>query len=391
MHNLALAEDVVQDAFCRALETWKFHGIPRNPSAWLLTTAKHRALDVLRRQGTARRFAPDLTQFLESEWTLAPAVDEAFDAGSITDVQLRMMFSCIHPRLPEETQLAVVLHLLCGFSIDETAAAFLKDRAAVAKRIGRAKHTLAGSTQLFDLSGADDVSARLPAVLRSLYLLFNGGYHGASPESAVRAELCEAALRLCALLLENPLTSTPAAHALSALQNFLVARLPGRLDAAGNLITLIDQDRSRWDAARIEEGRRQLALSAAGTKLTAYHVEAGIAGMYADARRTEDIDWDGIVTLYDTLMNIQPSPVVALNRAVAIAQRDGPARGLEAIRSIEDRRRLAKYPFYHTALGELERRLGHPERARKSFEAALGVARNPHERRFLLGHMQSCE
>jgi predicted RNA polymerase sigma factor len=231
----------------------------------------------------------------------------------------------------------------------------------------------------------------LPAVLRSLYLLFNEGYHGASPESAVRAELCEAALRLSALLLENPLTSTPAAHALAALQNFLVARLPGRLNAAGNLIALGDQDRSRWDPARTAEGRRQLELSAGGTEVTAYHVEAGIAGMYAEAQRTEDIDWGGIVALYDTLMRIQPSPVVALNRAIAIAQRDGPAKGLEAIRSIEDRRRLAKYPFYYTALGELERRLGHSDSARRSFAAALEVARNAHERQFLLGYLQSCD
>ncbi len=390
IHNLSLAEDVVQDAFCRALETWKFHGVPRNPSAWLLTTAKHRALDVLRREGTARRFAPELTRRLESEWTLAPAVEEAFDAGGITDVQLRMMFSCIHPQLPEETQLAVVLHLLCGFGIEETAAAFLKDRAATAKRLSRAKKTLAESMQLFDLAGADDVAARLPAVLRALYLLFNEGYHGASPERAVRAELCEAALRLAALVLENPQTSTPAAHALMALLNFLAARLPGRIDAAGNLIVLIDQDRSLWDAALIAEGRRQLELSATGTELSPYHVEAAIAALHADARRAEETDWDGIVSLYETLMRMQPSPVVALNRAVAIAQRDGPAHGLKEIEKIKDRGRLARYPFYFTAKGEFEGRLGRAEEARRSFEAALRLARNPAERRFLQERVLSC-
>src|SRR5215468_3338121 len=149
VQNLALAEDVVQDAFCRALETWKFYGVPKNPSAWLVTTAKRRALDVLRQQRTTQKFAPEIARLIESEWTLAPAVEEAFDAGGITDVQLRMMFSCIHPQLPEETQLAVVLHLLCGFGIEETAAAFLKDRAATAKRLRRAKKTLAESMQLF--------------------------------------------------------------------------------------------------------------------------------------------------------------------------------------------------------------------------------------------------
>ena len=187
LDNLALAEDVVQDAFCRALETWKFHGVPKDPSAWLMTTAKHRAIDILRREATARKFAPDLRSLLESEWTLSQAVDEAFDPGDITDVQLRMMFSCIHPQLAEETQLALVLHLVCGFSMDETAAAFLKNGAAMQKRLRRAKTALAGSKQLFDVAGAEDVAARLPAVTRVLYLLFNEGYHGASARSAVRA------------------------------------------------------------------------------------------------------------------------------------------------------------------------------------------------------------
>lgn len=390
IHNLALAEDVVQDAFRRALETWKFHGPPKNPSAWLLTTAKNRALDVLRRERTARKFAPELTRRLESEWTLAPAIDEIFESGAMKDVQLRMMFSCIHPRLPEEVQVALVLHLLCGFSMDETAAAFLKKGAAMQKRLVRAKRTLAGSTQLFELTGTADVAARLPAVLRALYLLFNEGYHGASPEAAIRTQLCDEARRLVFLLLENPLTATPAARALAALLDFDAARLPGRLDAAGRLAALADQDRSRWNAALIDEGRRQLELSAAGTELTAYHVEAAIAGLHADARRAEETDWDGIVSLYDALMKIQPSPVVALNRAVAVAQRDGPARGLEEIGRIEGRTRLARYPFYFAALGELELRAGRRGKARGYFGTALKLARNPMERRFLEGRERAC-
>ena len=382
IHNLALAEDVVQDAFCRALETWKFHGVPANPSAWLMKTATNRALDVLRRQGAARRFAPELERELDSEWTLAPALDEAFAAG-LDDAQLRMMFSCIHPRLPEETQVALVLHLLCGFGIEETAAAFLKGRAAMEKRLARAKKTLAASKRLFDLGGPAEVAARLPAVLRALYLLFNEGYHGASPHAAVRAELCEEALRLVYLLLEHRLTSTPAAHALAALMNLHAARLPGRLDAGGNLLPLADQDRSRWDAARIAEGRRQLELSAAGAELTPYHVESAIAAVHAQAPSAGETDWDEIVSLYDVLMRIAPSPVVGFNRAVALAQRFGSARGLEEIARIKDRTRLKRYPFYHAAVAEFELQLGHPAQARESFAEALKLARNPAERRFL--------
>ena len=388
VHNLALAEDVVQDAFCRALETWKFHGVPANPSAWLMKTAKNRALDVLRRDGTVRRFAPELERELDSEWTLVPAVDEAFAAG-LDDAQLRMMFSCIHPRLPEETQVALVLHLLCGFGIDETAAAFLKGRAAMEKRLARAKKTLAASKRLFELAGPADVAARLPAVLRALYLLFNEGYHGASPHAAVRAELCEEALRLVYLLLEHRLTSTPAGHALAALMNLHAARLPGRLDAGGNLLLLADQDRSCWDAARIAEGRRQLELSAAGAELTPYHVESAIAAVHAQAQSAGQTDWDEIVSLYDTLMRIAPSPVVAFNRAVALAQRFGSVRGLEEIARIKDRKRLERYPFYHAAVAEFELQLGHRAEARDSFAAALKLARNPAERRLLQERMSN--
>jgi RNA polymerase sigma-70 factor (ECF subfamily) len=389
-HNLALAEDVVQDAFCRALETWKFHGVPKNPSAWLMTTAKHRALDVLRRERTARTFAADLGEFLQSEWTLAPTVDEAFDAAGITDVELRMMFSLIHPSLPGETQIALVLNLLCGFSVDETAAAFLKTRGTMDRRLSRAKKSLAATAELFNLAGASDVAARLPVVLRALYLLFNEGYHGASAESSIRARLCAEALRLARLLLQNRLTSTPAAHAVVALFNFLAARLPGRRDSAGNLVLLAAQDRSLWDAGLIAEGRRLLGLAASGNELTPYHVEAAIAELHADADCAEDTDWDGIVALYDTLMTLHPSPVVALNRSIALAQRDGPARGLEAIRSIEGCERLGKYPFYLTAVAEFELRLGREAKARETFGAALKFARNPDEQRFLQGRIGAC-
>jgi RNA polymerase sigma factor (sigma-70 family) len=391
VHNLALAEDVVQDAFCRALEVWKFRGVPENPSAWLMATAKHRALDMLRRERTARTFAPELERWLDSEWTVAPVVAELFGANAIKDDQLRMMFSCCHPRLPEEAQVALVLHILCGFSVSEIANAFVSSNAAMEKRISRAKKTLAGSKTLFDVSGADDFSRRLPAVQRALYLLFNEGYHGASPESAVHAELCQEAMRLTALLLEHPLAATPATHALAALMCLHAARLSARVDASGNLSSLFDQDRSRWDSRLVAEGQRFLDLSATGSKLTEYHVEAAIASVHAMADRTEDTDWGKIVSLYNRLMTIRPSPVFALNRAIAIAQHEGPERGLEEIRTITDRDRLATYPFYHAALGEFEFGSGRYEIAREHFRQALALARNPMERRFLESRVAACE
>jgi RNA polymerase sigma factor (sigma-70 family) len=391
VHNLALAEDVVQDAFCRALEVWKFRGVPENPPAWLMTAAKNRALDVLRRERTARTFAPELSRFLESEWTLSPAVEENFAPHAIKDDQLRMMFSCCHPRLPEEAQVALMLHILCGFTVDEVAAAFVSSHAAMEKRITRAKKVLAGSKKLFDIADSRDFAARLPAVLRALYLLFNEGYHGASAESAVRAGLCREAMRLAALLREHPLAATPAAFALSALMSLHAARLPARLDSSGELRSLVDQDRSQWDARLLGEGQKLLDLSASGPELTEYHVEAAIAWAHAVAPRAEDTNWEMIVSLYDKLMAIRPSPVVALNRAIAIAQRDGPERGLEEVRAIANCHRLARYPFYHAALGEFELRAGRADAARNHFRAALSLARSPMERTFLSHRLAACD
>lgn len=390
VHNLALAEDVVQDAFCRALEVWKFRGVPENPSAWLMATAKNRALDVLRRERTASTFAPELGRLLESEWTVAPAVQELFGANAIKDDLLRMMFSCCHPRLPEEAQVALVLHILCGLSVSEVASAFVSGGAAMEKRIARAKKVLAGSKRLFDIADAEDFAARLPAVHRALYLLFNEGYYGASPESAVRAELCREAMRLAALLREHPLAATPATHALSALMCLHAARLPARLDASGDLRSLFDQDRSRWDADLIAEAGRLLDAAASGDEITDYHLEAAIAWVHTTAHRAEDTDWGTIVSLYDKLMVMRPSPVVALNRAIAVGQRDGPQRGLEELRAIAGSDRLADYPFYHAALGEFEFRSGKPENAREYFVTALALARNPMERRFLEQRIAAC-
>ena len=380
VQNLALVEDVVQDAFCRALEVWSFRGVPENPSAWLITAAKNRALDVLRREHTARTYEPELSRLLQSEWTMAPLVKEMFSDNAIKDDQLRMMFSCCHPRLSEEAQIMLVLHILCGFSIGEVASAFVTSFTAVEKRIPRAKKVLAGSKTLFNTQAPAEFSARLPAVQRALYLLFNEGYHGASAESAVRADLCHEAMRLAALLLEHPLGATPASYALSALLCLNKARMPARLDPSGKLNSLFEQDRSLWDKNLVGEGLQLLELSAKGSGFTEYHVEAAIAAVHATAPSMLETDWGKIVSLYDSLMSIRPSPIVALNRAIAIGQRDGAERGLDAMRVIADSERLAKYPFYHAAFGESELQSGRPENARKHFSTALGLSRNPMER-----------
>jgi RNA polymerase sigma factor (sigma-70 family) len=390
VHNIALAEDVVQDAFCRALEVWTARGVPDNPSAWLMTTAKNRALDVLRREQTARTFAPEMGRLLETEWTLAPVVDEAFAAHTIRDEQLRMMFSCCHPRLPDEAQVALILNILCGFGAGEIASAFLTGRAAIEKRISRGKKVLASSKTLFDLAD-DEFAPRLSSVQCALYLLFNEGYHGASPTAAVRAELCGEAMRLVALLREHPPAATPATNALAALMCLHAARLPARLDASGELNLLADQDRSSWDDRLVADGIKLLEESAVGEEITAYHLEAAIAAAHAAAPSLDETDWPQIVSLYDRLMIVAPSPVVALNRAIAVAHRDGADRGIDELLAIPDRERLTNYPFYPAALGDLELRRGNRDTARTHFLAALALARNDTERSLLTKRAAACD
>jgi len=379
----------VQDAFCRALEVWKVRGIPDSPSAWLMTVAKRRALDIVRRERTARTFAPELGRVLESEWTLAPTIEEAFAGSTIRDEQLRMMFSCCDPRLPEQVQVALVLNILCGFGASEIASAFLTSRAAMEKRISRGKKSLALSQRLFDLADAE-FEPRLSAVLRALYLLFNEGYHGASAEAAVRSDLCEEAIRLTLLLLESPQSAAPETHALAALMHLQAAKLPERLDAEGDLNPLLEQDRSRWDMQRVQQGLALLDRSAAGSVLSALHIEAAIAAVHATARSVEDTDWEAIVGLYDRLIAIAPSPVVALNRAIAIGQCVSPDAGLEALTAI-DPNRLRGYPFYPAAIGEFEWRRGNLDSAREHFSAAVRLARNDAERRFLEKRVRQVE
>lgn len=387
LDNIALAEDVTQDVFCRALEVWKLRGVPENPSAWLMKAAKNRAIDLLRREQKFRSLVPELGRLLESEWTRVATVGEFFSAETIKDDQLRMIFSCCDPRLSEEAQVTLTLYLLCGFTVGEIASAFLSKRAAIEKRIERGKRILATTKRLFDLTDRD-LQARLSAVHHTLYLLFNEGYHGAS--AAVRTELCREAMRLAGSLLMKPLVASPESYALCALMWLHAARLPARIDVEGNLLSLADQDRSLWNAKLIEQGSDFLERSASGATLSAYHVEAAIASLHSTAGPGCEPDWTRLVWLYDVLLRIRASPVIALNRAIAVAQKSGPASGIEAINAIAGSAKLASYPFLPAALGELEWRAGRIESARTHFEAAVALARNPAERRFLKKRAAQC-
>jgi RNA polymerase sigma-70 factor (ECF subfamily) len=384
--HLALAEDAVQDALVRALETWKFGRVPENPAAWLMRSARNRTIDLLRRRAHVELVEPETILALEAQ-----AETEAVSSEhAIADDELRLMFSCCDPALPRPAQVAVILKYLCGFSVREIAHAFLSSEAAIEKQLFRSRRALESRGALFEVRDHAQVQARLPAVRRSIYLLFNEGYHGAHPQHAVREDLCYEAMRLGALLCELPVAAVPETQALLALFCLLAARLPARVDDDGNLLLLADQDRRRWDRALIEEGLRRLELSARGDELTAWHLEAAIAARHAAAASFEATDWASIRGLYDLLLRRRPTPVVALNRAIAVGMAEGPEAGLRALADIEHRERLVRYPFLPAAMAEFEHRAGRPERAAELLRAALRLVRNHAEEDVLQRKLEAC-
>jgi RNA polymerase sigma factor (sigma-70 family) len=388
--HLDLAEDIVHDALVQALEVWKYAGLPDNPAAWLTRAAKNRAIDVIRRERTARRFAPELADQLSTEWSLVPTVAAAFEDHEIVDAELRLMFELCDGRLPEEAQVMVMLKYLCGFGVREIAQAFLSGEDAVEKRLGRARATLQAAGGLAPLGDAGRVRARVTAVCRALYLMFSEGYHGSDPQAVVREELCSEALRLAALLAGHPVTGVAEAKGLLALMCLLAARLPARRDAHGDLVPLDEQDRARWDAALNARGLAALAESAADGAVSEMHLEAAIAAHHAVAPSVEATDWPAIVALYDRLAALRPSPVVALNRAVAVGFARGPDAGLAEIDAIERVGRLDDYLFLAAARGDLLRRAGRGSQALPHYRRARELARNDPERRFFDRRLREC-
>jgi RNA polymerase sigma-70 factor (ECF subfamily) len=375
--NVDLAEDVVQETLCHALETWKLGRVPANPAAWLRTAARNRALDLVRRGRTRARLAPDIARMHEDP---AESVDAAFTDEALDEQQLRMMFACCDARLKSPVQIALILKLLCGFGMGEIAQAFLASAAAIEKRLARGKAALRRVRALRDLSDPQ-VERRLDAVLDALYLLFNEGYHGGHAELAVRAELCAEALRLARLLPEHPTTAQPRTFALLALMCLHAARLPARVDDRGALIPLEEQDRSKWDRDLAAEGAQWLSRAAAEPP-TPLLLEAAIAAEHSFAPSFAETDWRAIAALYDALYAQKPSPVVGLNRAIARGQLEGPERALSELQSLPGRERLVRYPFYAAALGELHRRAAHGAEAAEQFRRALRLARSPAEREY---------
>ena len=390
IEHLNLAEDVVQEALGRALQTWPYRGIPENPSAWIMQASRNLALDVIRREKVFRGKEAEIARLIEVGRSSTPQA-VSFSEDEIADDRLRMMFVCCHPVIPPEAQVALALKTLCGFSVTEISRAFLTTEAAIAKRVTRAKQKIQEAHVPFEIPVGDEMARRLDSVLHSLYLLFNEGYKASSGDKLIREELCREAIRLTELLAQHLSGNQPKTHALLALMLLNAARTSARQDDEGNLLRLEEQDRTRWDQPMIERGMSHLRESASGEAVSEYHLQAGIAACHATAKDYSLTNWGRIMSLYDRLMEFDDSPVIALNRAVAIANSHGPQAGLEAVRAIRDHEKLASYYLFYSVIGELEMRMNNREAAAEQFRKAFELAETKSERAFLLKRLQSCE
>ncbi len=368
VERMQLAEDVVQEAMVRALQTWPYYGVPKNPAAWLTQAAKNLALDTIRREKTFQDKQPQIIALIEQRAGDVAVGQSPGCENEIKDDRLRMIFVCCHPLIPAEAQIALALKTLCGFSPAEIAKAFLTTEAAIAKRLTRAKQRIREVQIQFEIPEGEELAQRMDGVLQALYLLFNEGYKASTGDTLVREDVCREAIRLTQLLADHPAGNRAKTHALLALMLLNSARNAARVDDAGNLLRLQEQDRSRWDQAMIARGMFHLAQSAVGNELSEYHLQAGIAACHCAAQDYASTDWPHILAMYDQLIELDDSPVIALNRAVALAEIQGPQAGLDAVNAIRNLRSLESYYLLYAVLGEFESR-------RQNFPTAVGHLR----------------
>jgi RNA polymerase sigma factor (sigma-70 family) len=386
VRDVGLAEDLAQEAFLAALERWPESGVPERPGAWLMATARHRAVDRLRRASLDERKRAELVRELERSGSSDP-VDRATAADDfIEDDLLRLIFTTCHPVLSRDARVALTLRLLGGLTTAEIARAYLVAESTVAQRIVRAKKTLTAAHVPFEVPGPDELPERLGSVLEAIYLIFNEGYSPTAGDSSIRTELLEEALRL-GRILAGLMPGEPEVHGLVALMELQASRSRARVGPSGEPILLNDQDRSRWDYVLVTRG---LAALERATNLKAplgpYALQAAIAACHARARAPEDTDWKQIVALYDALAQVIPSPVVELNRAVAVSMAFGPGAGLELVDALVDEPALRDYHLLPSVRGDLLAKLGRGHEARREFERAAVLATNVHDRHLLREH-----
>ncbi len=389
VRDVGLAEELAQDALVAALERWPESGVPDNPGAWLMATAKHRAIDRLRRSKLAERKHEELGRELEVLEQTVPDLDAALD-DDIGDDLLRLVFTSCHPVLSTEARVALTLRLLGGLTTDEIARAFLVPEPTIAQRIVRAKRTLAEQQVPFEVPRAEERDARLASVLEVIYLIFNEGYSATAGEDWMRPQLCEEALRLGRILAELA-PQEAEIHGLVALMELQASRFGARTGPSGEPILLLDQDRARWDQLLIRRGLKAIERAEAVSGMPGpYVLQASIAACHARARTSEETDWVRIAALYAVLAQLTPSPVVELNRAVALAMAFGPQAGLDLVDTLVAEPSLANYHLLPGVRGDLLEKLGRPAEARAEFERAAALTRNARERKLLLDRAAAC-
>lgn len=373
----------MQDTLLKALDNWKINGLPDNPEAWLYIAARNKAVDVIRKQQRVEAYAKSVSHLLQSEYTLVTTVREQVNEKFMDDDRLRMMFVCCHPSLSSEAQVALILKILCGFSVAEIAKAFVSGYDTIEKRLYRARQTFREQHIEFELPSADVLDSRLDNVLMAVYLLFNEGYNSTSHEELIRSDLMNEAMRLCELICRSPAVAHAKSHALMALMCFTASRNNARLDADGNILLLKQQDRRKWNRALIETGVFHLEESAAGETISKYHIEAGIAYEHAQARDYAHTNWHNILSCYNLLLQLYPSPIVALNRAIVVAELQGPKEAIAAIEQIEGKDSLKNYYLLPAVLGEYHAQLGDHEKARAYFREAEALTQSSTEKKLL--------
>ena len=387
LQNLETAQDIVQDTLLQAMNTWRFKTIPDNPSAWLYRVAKNKAIDFLRREKQFKNISPQYSYLLESEYTLSSTVNNLFLENEIQDSQLRMMFACCHPVITEESQIALTLKTLCGLSVNEIAKAFLTTDDTIAKRIYRAKEKIKTEKIELDVPQSNELSLRIDTVLKSLYLLFNEGYKSSNPDKLIREDLCEEAMRLCFLMTQHSLTALPRTKALLALMCFQASRLDARLDDKNNIILLKHQDRSKWNRSLISKGFELMEESTEPFEVSAYHLEAAIASQHATARSFEQTDWKTIYHLYEMLYQLQPNPVVAMNKAIASSYAISKQNALQELQQIKG---LENHHVYYASIAEVYFDLDNKEEAKKFFKKALELTSSSFDQQLLMNKIRSC-
>ncbi len=390
-HNLELAEDVVQDTLIKAHENWKINGIPNNPTAWLFTAARNKALDIIRRERYYKEFAAEVSPLLKSEYSAGETIRQLVNENEIEDEQLRMMFVCCHSSIAEEAQVALILKTLCGFSVAEIAKAFLTNEETITKRLYRARQQFREQKITFIIPEGEELKQRLENVLVAIYLIFNEGYNSTSHVSLIRDDLVEESLRLGKMIVDHPITHQPESLALLALLCFQAARLYGRVDEDGNLLTLREQNRGLWNKELIQQGVVYMRQASQGDHVSHYHMQAAIAHEHCKAKSYVETDWKTILQLYDWLYEKKNDALIALNRLIVYGEVHGAEKALKESESIRDKVILKNYYLYPATLGEWHAQTGNKEMAKKHFEEAISLTQSQVEKKLLLRKITSLQ